>query len=76
MTTQELKPYVGQFVPYIVGGQHMSPPRDKKITVYFDGSKPGIAEAFVVNKYWSEIGILNVFITSWIEHSELLKIME
>jgi len=76
MSTEELKPYVSQFVPFIIGGQQMPPPRDKKITVYFDGTKPGIAEAFVVDTYWSQIGILNIFITSWIEHSELIKLME
>ena len=75
MTTEELKPHLSNFTDFVIDGKQTPPPRDMKITVYFDGTNPGISEAFFEDKYWHEIGMLKVFIKSWIEHSELLNLL-
>jgi hypothetical protein len=76
MTTEELKPHLNKFNQFVVDGKKVLPPRDKKITIYFDGSKPGVPERFVEDMYFQNIGGFKTFMTSWIEHEELLKLIK
>ncbi len=76
MTTEELKPYLTHFKPFMVNGKRVLPPRDKKITAYYDGNKPGISERFQEDMYFQHMGLFNSFMTSWIEHDELLNLMK
>lgn len=74
MNTEELKPYLPSFTKFVIDGKHVPPPRNMKVTLYFDGTKMNVNEMFMEDVYFERVGVIRIFTESWIEHSELLKL--
>lgn len=76
MTTEQIKPHLKNFTNFVIDCKHVPPPRNMKVTLYFDGTAPGVKEMLIEDTYFERVGVVKVFTKSWIEHSELLKLLD